>query len=327
MLKKYNNELKFVKPGWTGNQLNSKGLYTNLYGDDIKSLGDVWRWMRGAKPLAQLKKDQQTSLTFQLIENIDDKSSNAIIPLGHASFVVDLNGKRLLIDPVVAANRFLKRYTQVPFNLPELTNVDYLLLSHNHRDHIDKSSVLQLAKQNPKAIILTGLAIGTILKGWGVKNQVQEAGWYQQYHTDETLSIDYLPAQHWSRRWLTDTNVNLWGSFMLKDKVADKTIYFASDSGYGQHFSTIGNDYEIDIAMIGIGAYEPQWFMHSAHTGPSAAVKAFHDLKAKKWIPMHYGTFDLSDEPVFYPEQFLRENHPEALEQIIWMNIGQRIPF
>jgi L-ascorbate metabolism protein UlaG (beta-lactamase superfamily) len=325
VLKKYNKELKFVKAGWTGNLLNSKGLYTNLYGDDIKSLGDVWRWMRGAKPLAKLKKDQRTSLTFQQIENIADKSNNAIIPLGHASFIVDLNGKRLLIDPVVAANRFLKRFTPIPFPIPEMNNVDYLLLSHNHRDHIDKSSVQQLSVVNPNAIILTGLEIGKILRGWGVKNQIQEAGWYQQYNTDDTLDIDYLPAQHWSRRWLTDTNVNLWGSFMITDKVAGKTIYFASDSGYGKHFADIGNVYDIGIAMIGIGAYEPQWFMHTAHTGPSDAVKAFHDLKAKKWIPMHYGTFDLSDEPVFYPEQFLRAHYPDELNQILWMHIGKKI--
>lgn len=326
-LKRNNSELKFVKQGWTGNNLTAKGLYTNLYGDDIKGFGDVWRWMRGEKPLAKLKKAQQTPLKFSKIENLANKESNAIIPLGHASFIIDLNGKRLLVDPVIAPNRFLKRYSKVPFKISELTNVDYLLLSHNHRDHIDKQSVKQITEHNPDAVILTGLEIGKLLKNWGVKNQIQEAGWYQQYNIDEMLSIDYLPAQHWSRRWLTDTNVNLWGSFMIRDKVADKTIYFASDSGYGQHFTDIGNDYDIDIAMIGIGAYEPNWFMHSAHTGPSDALKAFHDLKAKQWIPMHYGTFDLSDEPIFYPEQMLREQHPEALKQIVWMDIGKRIEF
>lgn len=326
-LKKNNSELKIVKSDWTGNKITSKGLYTNLYGDDIKSFNDVRRWMQSVNPLAKLKKAQQSPLTFQSTENISNKNSNAIIPIGHASFIVDLNGKRLLIDPVVAPNRFLKRYTKVPFTISELNNVDYLLLSHNHRDHIDKSSVIQIANFNPDAVILTGLEIGKILKKWGVKNQIQEAGWYQQYKTSETLSIEYLPSQHWSRRWFTDTNINLWGSFILQDKIANKTIYFASDSGYGQHFMEIGNDYEIDIAMIGIGAYEPQWFMHPAHTGPSDAIKAFHDLKAKQWIPMHYGTFDLSDEPIFYPEQILREQHTDALKEIVWMNIGKRIAF
>ena len=244
-LKKYNSELKFVKPDWTGNKLTAEGLYTNIYGDDIKSFGEALRWMRSDNPLAKLKKNQQTTLIYQLIENISEKTSNAIIPLGHASFIVDINGIRLLIDPVVAPNRFLKRYTIVPFNLSELNNVDYLLLSHNHRDHIDKNSVKQLTKLNPDAIILTGLEIGKILKGWGVKNQIQEAGWYQQYNTSEALAIDYLSSRPWSRRWLNDTNIQFWGSFTIQDKSTDKTIYFAHDSGYGQHFRDIGSDYEI----------------------------------------------------------------------------------
>ncbi len=324
-LKTFDGELKFVKLGWKGNKLNGKGLYTNLYGDDVKGFGDVWRWKRSDKPLAEFKKGQQSPLSFQQIKNISNKNSNAIIPIGHASFIVDLNGKRLLIDPVIAPNRFLKRYTKVPFNIPELNNVDYLLLSHNHRDHIDKSSVLQICKHNPCAVILTGLEIGKVLKSWGLKNQIQEAGWYQQYNTPEILKIDFLPSQHWSRRWLTDTNINLWGSFMIQDKVSNKNIYFAGDSGYGLHFTDIGNNYGIDIAMIGIGACEPQWFMNSAHTGPSDAIKAFKDLNAKQWIPMHYGTFDLSDEPIFYPEKILREQHTDTLNQILWMNIGERI--
>lgn len=324
---RFNHELKFVKAGWTGNQLSEKGTYTNIHGDDIKGFGDVWRMLRNPRPLAKLKKGQQSPLHWQPIENIKNKSKNAIIPLGHASFIVDINGIRLLIDPVVVTNRLLKRHTKVPFQVTELDNVDYFLLSHNHRDHIDKSSVLELCRHNKNAIILTGLETGKVLKKWGIKNKIQEAGWYQQYKTSETVAIDYLPSHHWSRRWFTDTNINLWGSFMIQDKVADKTIYFAGDSGYQPHFAAIGQDYKIDIAMIGVGAYEPQWFMSSAHTGPADAVKAFKDLNAQKWIPMHYGTFDLSEEPIYYPEKVLREQHAEELENIFWMRIGDRIYF
>lgn len=324
-LKTFNDQLKFTKTDWTGNKLNSKGLYTNLYGDDIKTLAEVWKWMSNPRPLTKLKTNQQTPLEWQLIENIDKKNVDSITPIGHAGFIIDLNNTRLVIDPVVTNNRFLKRYTKVPFNLSELNNLDYLLLSHNHRDHIDKKSVIQICKYNPSAVILTGLEIEKKLKSWGIKNQIQEAGWYQQYNTTSKIAIDYLPSQHWSRRWLTDTNVHLWGSFMIQNKTNNKSIYFAGDSGYGQHFLDIGNEYNIDIAMIGIGAYEPQWFMQSAHTGPTDAYRAFTDLKAKYWIPMHYGTFDLSDEPIFYPEQILRESHPEVIDKINWMHIGKKI--
>lgn len=327
MLKTFNKELPFVKKGWTGNKLTDKGRYTNLHGDDIKGLKDIWRSVRNPGPLSKLKKGQQSPLSWKIIENIADKSSNAIIPLGHASFIIDVNGIRLLTDPVVSSSRLMKRYTEIPFEIAELTNLDYLLLSHNHRDHIDKRSVVQLCQINPDAIILTGLEIGRVLKSWGVQNKIQEAGWYQRYQTDETVAIDFLPSHHWSRRWFTDTNVNLWGSFMIQDKVSNKNLYFASDSGYQAHFSALGNEYTIDIAMIGIGAYEPQWFMRSAHTGPADAIQAFKDLRAKKWIPMHYGTFDLSWEPVYYPEKVLREQFAEELEQVVWMDIGTRIDF
>jgi len=323
-LQTFNRELKFIKSDWTGNKLTQKGRYTNLYGDDIKSFKEVWCWMTGQRPLTKLKKGQTSPLSWKPIENIEEKSINAIIPLGHASFIIDLNKIRLIIDPVIATNGLLKRYTKVPFHIAELNNVDFLLLSHNHRDHLDKKSVIQICKYNPNAIILTGLEIGKILKRWGVKNDIQEAGWYQQFKTSKHISIDYLPSQHWSRRWITDTNIHLWGSFMIQDHMSLKTIYFASDSGYNAHFRNIGKDYDIDIAMIGVGAYEPQWFMNSAHTSPTDAIKAFSDLKAKHWIPIHYGTFDLSDEPIYYPEKILREKHPEALKHIIWMHIGER---
>lgn len=324
-LKTYNSNLAFTKIGWKGNPLNDKGLYTNLFGDDIKYLKDLIGWMSAPKPMAYLKKNQASQLNWQQLERISDKSINSIIPIGHAGFIIDLNGIRLLIDPVIAKNIFLKRFTKVPFEIPELNNINYLLLSHNHRDHIDKNSIIQVCKYNPSAIILAGLEIEKLLRKWGIKNEIQEAGWYQQYNTTKEVAIDYLPSQHWSRRWLTDTNINLWGSFMITDKKSNKTIYFAGDSGYGQHFEEFGNTYTIDIAMIGVGAYEPQWFMKTLHTSPTDAIKVFKDLKAKKWIPMHYGTFDLSDEPIFYPEQVLKEQHNTELENIIWMDIGKRI--
>lgn len=189
ILKTFNSQLKFTKTDWTGNKLNSKGLYTNLYGDDIKTFSEVWKWMTNPRPLTKLKKQQQSPLEWQPIEDVENKIVNSIIPIGHAGFIIDINKTRLLIDPVVSQSRFLKRYTKIPFEISELNNIDYLLLSHNHRDHIDKNSVLQICKLNPSAIILTGLEIQKILKGWRIKNQIQEAGWYQQYNTTSNIGI------------------------------------------------------------------------------------------------------------------------------------------
>jgi hypothetical protein len=100
-LKKFNNNLPFTKTGWNGNNLNHKGLYTNLYGDHINSLKEVLKWQTNKSPLTKLKKNQVSPLSWQLIDTIKDKSVNAIIPVGHACFIIDLNSTRILIDPVI----------------------------------------------------------------------------------------------------------------------------------------------------------------------------------------------------------------------------------
>jgi L-ascorbate metabolism protein UlaG (beta-lactamase superfamily) len=133
----------------------------------------------------------------------------------------------------------------------------------------------------------------------------QEAGWYQQYNT-EGFELVFLPTRHWAKRGLTDTNQRLWGAFILK--IDGLTIYFGGDSGYGSHYKDVAALYpEIDYAILGIGAYEPEWFMEDNHSSPTKAYQAFKDLKAKYFIPMHYGTFDLSDEPLGKPQRELEE--------------------
>ncbi len=317
----YNPNLPFTISNWQGNPLHN-GLYTNLHGDKLHQIKDVYRWMAGPKPLAPLKKNQQSPLSYQPIFNLESITADCIIPLGHAGFIISLSGTRLLIDPVLTSNPFLKRFTPIPISPSALLGIDYLLLSHNHRDHIDKTTVQKICAANPNCKILTGLETGKQLRKWNIKNKIEEAGWFQTYKTNSKVKIDYLPAQHWSRRWLKDTNINLWGSFMITQTDTQKTIYFGADSGYAPHFAQIGALYNIDLAMLGIGAFEPQWFMSAAHTGPQAALQAFTDLKAKTLMPMHYGTFDLSDEPVFYAEQQLVELNKIKQVHIRLMEIG-----
>jgi L-ascorbate metabolism protein UlaG (beta-lactamase superfamily) len=321
----YNPDLLIIKEGWTGNPVSIEDCYENLDGTSVRSLREVFKWMTGERVLTKLKKNQKSCLSFEQTINIGDKTTNCLIPIGHAGFVIDLGGIRVVIDPVLQTSPFLKRFTPIPFSPSDLVGIDYLLLSHNHRDHIDKKTIQLLTRLNPGCKILTGLETGKLLKRWNIKNEIEEAGWFQRFKTSSDIIIDYLPSKHWSRRWLTDTNINLWGSFMIQHEETQKTIYFGSDSGYGQHFEWIGENYVIDLAILGIGAYEPQWFMHTGHTGPTDALKSFTDLKAKTLMPMHYGTFDLSDEPVYYPEKILRELNRDEKISILWMKIGQRM--
>ena len=115
------------------------------------------------------------------------------------------------------------------------------------------------------------------------------------------VRISFVPAQHWTRRTLMDTNKSHWGGFVLEHKQSPntkplETIYFAGDSGYFRGFKRIGEIFNIDIALLPIGAYEPEWFMNAQHVNPEEAVQAFVDVKANMMIPMHYGTFKLADD-------------------------------
>jgi L-ascorbate metabolism protein UlaG (beta-lactamase superfamily) len=247
--------------------------------------------------------------------------------LGHASYLFTLAGKHFLTDPVLYNVGPLKRFTPLPCDVAELKQIGYILLSHNHRDHADKKSMQHLCTLNPKAVILTGLNIAPLLRSWKITNPIVEAGWYQQYQLETDVQVTYLPAKHWNRRGLTDMNNMLWGSFMLQSPT--QTIYFGADSGLGMHFEEIGQLFpSIDYAMLGIGAYKPEWFMHTAHTSPADALIALQQLGAKQLVPMHFATFDLSDEPLFYPKQeLLQLQEQQNIDAVLHLAIGAKHQF
>jgi L-ascorbate metabolism protein UlaG (beta-lactamase superfamily) len=161
-----------------------------------------------------------------------------------------------------------------------------------------------IQRQNPDAVFLAGLNMKSLLNKWVGDNEVQEAGWYQQYKLDDDVEIFFLPARHSSRRSINDVNERLWGAFVIRNK--EKTIYYGGDSGYGSHYKEAGILFpNISVAMIGVGAYSPRWFMSPNHQDPQKAVQAFNDTRAKMMIPFHYGTFDMADEPLSEPEAIL----------------------
>lgn len=330
MIPTHNPDLPFLKTSWTGNPLSPNGQsYINLDGASERSFAEVLKWQLGKKPLKALKKQQKSCLEVVDDKIFLDKSTDGFTWLGHTTFVFDSAGQRFITDPILFNISIVKRFTALPCPPEALTNIDYILLSHNHRDHMDERSLKLLCKLNPNAIVLTGLQTGKLLRKWGIKNQIVEAGWYQSYGLKGHVQISYLPAKHWTRRYLTDNNLSLWGSFMIEDKTQDKRIYFGADSGYGVHFKDIATIYpNIDIALLGIGAYEPYWFMHPSHTGPKDALRAFEDLGARCLMPMHYGTFDLSDEPVAYPETILRElTAQEGINCVKYGKLGKKNPY
>ena len=321
----HNPSLPFIKDNWKGNQLNKKQQYINLDGPSERTFAELFKWQTEKNPFKLLKRNQKTNVDVLFDQQITEKREEGIVWLGHASFLFTLGGKHFIVDPVLGNVGPLKRFTPLPCDAAALKNIDYILLSHNHRDHADKRSMMQLCALNPSAVILTGLNIAPLLRSWNIRNSIIEAGWYQRYVLETEVQVSYLPAKHWNRRGLHDMNDMLWGSFMLQSPA--KTIYFGADSGLGVHYPEIAELFpDIDVAVLGIGAYKPEWFMATAHTSPSDALIAFEQLKAKQLIPMHHGTFDLSDEPIFYPKQeMLLLQEKLGINPVNHLSIGKKL--
>jgi L-ascorbate metabolism protein UlaG (beta-lactamase superfamily) len=235
-------------------------------------------------------------------------TEDMLVWLSHATFLWRVAGVTLLFDPILFSSIGLRHRHALPCRPEDITGIDYLLLSHGHRDHLDETSIKQLARQNPQMQVLAPLNMTKLLRGMAPSLHVQEAGWWQQYDlgANSPLEITYLPASHWHRRGLTDMNRVLWGSFMLR--VADKLLYFCGDSSFGGHFEEIEKYFgPLDTCIMPIGAYKPAFMMQLSHMDPHEAAKAANILRAGHVVPMHYGTFDLSDEPASEPLRTLQD--------------------
>ncbi|MFN7118342.1 MAG: MBL fold metallo-hydrolase [Saprospiraceae bacterium] len=310
-----NPDLKTILPEeeWRGTPLDVEGNFVNHEYPFIPKFSELWKWQRETNPQKAEKKQDTWRLQASRDHDWLTNGKDCIVWLGHSTFFFRLNGVTLLTDPVFGSPSVLmKRYVDFPLDPTLLKNLDFILLSHDHRDHLDEPSLQLLAKQNPDAQYLTGLKMNELLQKITSSKHIQTAGWYQQYALGDTpLEVYFLPARHWSRRGLWDINQRLWGAFVLKTN--DLTIYFSGDTGYGSHLKEVGTIFpNIDYCIIGIGAYKPEWFMSPAHISPTDAVKAFHEMQAKHLIPMHYGTFDLSDEPLSEPPAILQQLKDEG---------------
>ncbi|MFN0201392.1 MAG: MBL fold metallo-hydrolase [Bacteroidia bacterium] len=320
-----NPNLPTIQEGYAGNLLIND-RFVNHHHIRMKTLADVMDWQLGEKPLKKEKKEDKYAPALVKNRDLFRSKEDGIWWMGHASFLFRINGITFLTDPCYANSLVLRRKVGIPCEISDIQQVDYLLLSHDHRDHLDLPSFQKILKNNPQATVLTSLRMNRWLKNIINPTQYQEAGWFQQYqlirHKD--LTITYLPAQHWCRRYLWDTNYVLWGSFMIE--TPEVTIYFAGDTGYNTHFQEIAKLFpKIDVCLMPIGAYEPPKMMKEAHQNPAEAVQAFHDLKGKIFLPMHYGTYPLADEPASAPIKWLeslpiqgKKVIPAVGERVIW---------
>jgi L-ascorbate metabolism protein UlaG (beta-lactamase superfamily) len=322
-----NPQLITLQPhgGWKGNPLDENGRFVNLHHPFESSFGDLIKWQTSKNPQKEEKKAETRKLTIDFDSTVFRGQDDYLIWLGHATYLMRIHGKVFLTDPLLIDNTFLKRESPLPFPLEKMPKLDYILLSHNHRDHCDENSLKYLAKANPSMKILTGLGLENVINGWTNGHSIQEAGWYQQYSLlDSGITITYVPSRHWSKRWLTDDNKSLWGGFYIQN--GNYSIYFMGDSGKGEHFREIKNTLGTpDYCLMGVGAYKPEWFMHQAHISPKDAIDAFNTLEGKYFVPMHFGTLNLSDEPRMEPWDVLVSNQEKLNGKLVEPILGRNL--
>ncbi len=242
-------------------------------------------------------------------EELTNFSEN-VMWVGHSTVMINHKGKTILTDPHFSerAGPFgvmgPKRITPPPFNIEDLPKIDIILISHNHFDHLDKQSIVNLVKRQPNVKFFVPLGLSKILGSFGAKNII-EIDWWQSVDY-EGIDIQATQVQHWSRRSLFDRNKTLWSGWMLRWN--DFSFYFAGDSGYSNDFlrtaERCGNP---TLAAIPIGSYEPKEFMKAAHMSPDDAVRAFQDIGAKYAIGIHWGTFKLTLEKLDEPPRLLEK--------------------
>ncbi len=314
-----NEEFSTIIEGWQGTPVDQKGRFVNHEYPFLSSTADLVRWKLGGNPQSEEKASDATRLEVKDPSEFLKSDEDGILWLGHASFYIRLNGKAILLDPVFGKPPLVSEYVQVQSPLEQIRRVDYVLVSHDHRDHCDEESLRQIARRFPNAAFLGGLGMEDIFTAWKTpSNEVKTAGWFQQFALpSDDVKVFFLPVRHWSRRLFFDMNRRLWGGYVIQG--GGTTIYFGGDSGYGSHYKETAAAFpQIDYFIIGIGGYKPRWFMEPNHNSPADAIRAFQDARALTLIPMHFGRFDLSDEP---PEEPMRLLNEEAAKS----NISDKI--
>jgi L-ascorbate metabolism protein UlaG (beta-lactamase superfamily) len=274
------------------------GRFDHLATAPARGPGDIFKWKLVDALAGRNRKDPGGFVTPVRAPDraLVDGGAPQLTWIGHASFLFTLGGKRILVDPIFSRRLGpVSRLSPPGIAVDALPPIDVVLITHNHRDHLDPWS---LQKLGPAPTFVVPLGNGDLVKSLGAE-KVIELGWYES--TDlGSIEVALVPARHWSMRYPWDRNDALWGGFVVRS--SEGTVYHSGDTAFFDGFAEIGKTFgPIDWAMLPIGAYEPRWFMEPQHMGPEEAVEAARMLDARHLVAMHWGTFRLTDEPIGEP--------------------------
>ncbi|MDQ6827987.1 MAG: MBL fold metallo-hydrolase [Gemmatimonadota bacterium] len=294
-------------------------------GIETHGLGDFLRWQLAKRaPGTEPAKDPGPALplssadpSFDVPRAADDALT--VTWVGHSTFLIQAAGINILTDPVWSERASPvgfagpKRWMSPGIRFEALPPIDIVLQSHNHYDHLDEPTVEKLATSHGEAQWIAPLG----LRGWLEKRRVRvaaELDWWDEV-TVGSATIGCTPAQHFSARSPFDRDMTLWCGYALRVESAARThrIFFCGDSAYHPEFRAIGARHgPFDVACMPVGAYDPRWFMRQVHMDPEEAIQAYldvtapHETATTRFVPMHWGTFTLTDEPIGEPPQRAR---------------------
>ena len=271
--------------GEASDHFDGKRFFNHAPG--VKGGGDFLKWTLTRQP-GRWRKWVDAPPGEKPPQRVDDLRVTFI---NHATTLIQIDGINILTDPIwsdrTSPVSFAgpRRHRPPGIRFDDLPPIDLVLVSHNHYDHLDVPTLRRL--NAPR--IVTPLGNRSLMARYGIRGAI-ELDWWQQ---DGNISV--VPARHFSARAMSDRNRNLWGGFVISSKRGN--VYFAGDTGWGEHFAEIGRRFApIRLAMLPIGAYLPRWFMCPVHIEPAEAVEAHRVLGAASAIPIHYGTFALGDD-------------------------------
>ena len=294
----YGEVLKKIKasPNYHNNSFQNL-VPTKMFTEE-SMLKVMWKFAKAkntvpSKPLPSVK------------TNLKDLPNDApvIVWFGHSSYLIKINGKHILVDPVFSGHASPVPFTTRSFagtdiyKVEDLPDIDVLLISHDHYDHLDYKTVTELISKTK--LVCTSLGVASHLQYWGFDaNKIIEFDWWDERIVFDDLKFTAVPARHFSGRGLIRNNA-LWSAFVLQTNM--HSLFLGADSGYGNHFKMVHGKFpSFDIAILECGQYNIAW--HAIHMLPEETVQASKDLHAKILMPVHWGKFSLSlhtwDEPI-----------------------------
>lgn len=263
----------------------------------LATLRDVLRWK--SQPNTARRQGYKTPTIPVASGGLADFEALPAAPtrvfwIGHASFLLAMDGQRVVIDPIFGRAVITPRVTQPAATAQQLGHVDAVLVTHGHHDHLDPGSLAAIARVNEgRTLFVVPDGMRTVLPRECTR--VVELSWWQHVQLG-ALKLHFVPAQHWHQRSAFDRNKRLWGGYVVE---GTHRVYHSGDTGYFGGFGAIGKVFGgIDASCLPLGAYEPTWFMSVQHMSPPQSLQAYRDLHCTHFIGMHWGAFDLSNEEI-----------------------------